>query len=285
MIPGTWKLLNSAFKEFDEMVLLAKDVLLGNTFDTMGVWNNILGLSEVLKPFCYIVIALCVLIELVQMSTRIDAVRWEHGLKAGIKMVLARVCIDVAPTFLLASYRQANLWIESAAGFASYVSLSSRLSDTVQAELANISGILDSLALFVVLAIVGLAIRICGLMVVAIAFGRMFELFVYLAVSPLPCAFMPLGDGGNSTFSRITQKFFKSFIAICLQGLMMVICIGIFNMIIGSTFDTLLASNVTAGDSYATVMDLCFTMLMGTIVLIMSIARCGSWAKNIIDAM
>ena len=114
----------------------------------------------------------------------------------------------------------------------------------------------------------------------------MFELYVYLAVSPLPCAFFPLGDGNGGGFSRVTGKFFKSFAAVCLQGVMIILCMRIFNLIIGGTLNEMVQNAINSGAEPSIIVgDLCYVMLLGAIVLLMSIFKCGTWAKGILDAM
>lgn len=281
-------LIISALTGFDSLVNSAKGVLTGSgtgAFDTNAVWNAVLGLSDALKPFCYVAIAMCLLIEMAQVAQKVDIIKWEHGLKLGLKMVFARLCIDVAPTFLRACYNQANIWITEATQVGSVTSMGALMSQEVQTQLNNVTGLGNVLGLFISTMLVALAIKICGLLIQVIAFGRMFELYIYLAVSPLPCAFFPLGDGTGGGWSRITQKFFKSFIAVCLQGVMIILCIQIFYLIIGSSIEEMMRNAVSGTDAGAIVTELCYTMLMGAIVLVMSVARCGSWAKSIIDAM
>lgn len=281
-------LILSALTGFDNMVASAQGILTNSgasAFNSNGVWNSVLALSNSLKPFCYIVIAICLLIELAQVASKVDIIKWEHGLKVAVKMVLSKVCIDIAPTFLRACYNQANIWINSAVSAGNYQSLGNMMTQQVQDQLGNVTGLGPILGLFASTMLVALAIKICGLLIQVIAFGRMFELYVYLAVSPLPCAFFPLGDGTGGGISRITSKFFKSFIAVCLQGVMIVLCIRIFYMIIGNAFAGMIADAVANTDAGMVVSDLCYTMLMGAIVLVMSVAKCGSWASKIIDAM
>lgn len=281
-------LIQSALNGWDNMVETSEGVLTGTgnaAFNTNSVWNAVVGLSNALKPFCYVVIAICLLIEIAQVAAKVDIIKWEHGLKLCVKMVFAKLCIDIAPTFLRACYNQASLWISSALSVGSYQKLGAMMTQEIQDQLGNVSGLGAVLGLFVTTMLVALAILVCGLMIQVIAFGRMFELYVYLAVSPLPCAFFPLGDGNGGGISRITAKFFKSFCAVCLQGVMIILCIRIFNMIIGNSFQNMLNTAVSGADAGTVVTDLCFTMLLGAIVLVMSVARCGSWAKSVIDAM
>lgn len=199
------------------------------------------------------------------------------------KMVLAKVCIDIAPTFLQACYAQAQDWIT---GLSSGGSTLGNTTVTYLTPLVqNVSGFGNILGMFLSTFIVLMAIKICGLMVQVIAYGRMFELYVYLVVSPLPCAFMPLGNGDGGGVSRITSKFFKSFIAVCLQGVMMIIVIRIFDVVMGNAILTTLGAAAGNADANAAITDLIYTMLLGAIALVMAVVKSGSWAKGILDAM
>ena len=278
-------MIKSAMNGFDSMVNSAQDVLTGGAFDTNTVWSSVLTLSNALKPFCYIVISICLLIEIAQVAAKVDIIKWEHGLKLCVKMVFAKLCIDIAPTFLKACYNQASMWITSATSAGSYTNLGSLMTSEVEAQINNISGIWAVVGLLASCLLLSMAVKVCGLLVQVIAFGRMFELYVYLAVSPLPCAFLPLGDGSGGGMSRVTTKFFKSFIAVCLQGVMIIICIRIFYMIVGTALTALIGTATAGSDPTTVVSDLCYTMLMAGIVLVMATAKCGSWAKGIMDAM
>lgn len=272
-------LMTSALQGFDNMLADASNVLTGG----LGDWASVASLSSTLRPFCYTIIGICLLIEIAQVAAKVDIIKWEHGLKLCVKMVLAKVCIDIAPTFLQACYAQAQDWIT---GLSSGGSTLGNTTITYLTPLVqNVSGFGNILGMFLSTFIVLMAIKICGLMVQVIAYGRMFELYVYLVVSPLPCAFMPLGNGDGGGVSRITSKFFKSFIAVCLQGVMMIIVIRIFDVVMSNAILTTLGAAAGNADANAAITDLIYTMLLGAIALVMAVVKSGSWAKGILDAM
>lgn len=274
-------LISSALKGFDSMLASAADVLKGG----LGEWDAVLAWSEKLHSFCYIVIAICLLIELAQIASKVDIIKWEHGLKIGVKMVLAKVCIDTAPEFLKACYVQAQAWITTLADGGS--TLGELTVTYLKPLVQNVKGFGNILGMFLSSFIVLMAIKICGLLIQVIAYGRIFELYVYLVVSPLPCAFMPLGTGDGASVNRITGKFFKSFIAVCLQGVMMIIVIRIFDTVMSGAITGIL-STIAAdpnADVNASITDLIYTMLLGAIALVMAVVKSGSWAKGIMDAM
>ena len=278
-----FEMLKSALNGFDSMLKSSQEVLTGAAFSTDDVWDKVITLTEALKPFCYVIIAICILIELAQVASKVDIIKWEHGLKLSVKMVLAKFCIDIAPTFLRACYNQASLWITKATEFGSDSSLGNQISLKVEKQISEISGLWSVIGLLVSCMLLSMAIKVCGLLIQVISFGRMFELYVYLAVSPLPCSFFPLGDGSGGGMSRITMKFFKGFIAVCLQGVMIILCMQIFNMIVGTAVTNLIATANSGKDPTTVVSDLCYTMLMSAIVLVMAVSKCGSWAKSIMD--
>ncbi|WP_298203017.1 hypothetical protein [Desulfosporosinus sp.] len=100
----------------------------------------------------------------------------------------------------------------------------------------------------------------------------MFELLIYVAIAPLPCAFLPMED------SRIPKKYFLSFAAVCLQGLFIIISIKLYQAI---CVDTL----IPAVQSSTALSDIAFNMLLGALVLVMAVVKSGTWAKSILDAM
>lgn len=277
--------ITSVLSSFDAMLDNATNVLV--TGGGIDIWDAVVAFSTVLRPFCYTIIAICLLIEIAQTAMKVDLLQWEHGLKVGIKMVLSKVCIDIAPTLLKAIYAQAADWTGSASS-ASFGGGMSSMGDLVNADMAtminSLSGWGPVLGLFMSLLIVVIAIKICGLLLQVIAYGRLFEIYVYLAVSPVPCAFFPLGDGAGGGISRLTSRFFKSFAAVCLQSVIMIVCIRIFGKIMETAITSQIAEAVAIGGAQG-VSDLCYTMLLGCIVLVMAVAKSGTWAKGILDAM
>lgn len=286
-------LMQSAFSSLDARVTDSIEILtnLGTSGD-MSQWEAIQNLSGALIPFCNTIICICFLIELCQVAQKVDMLKWEMALKMGVKYALSVEFINIAPTFLRACYLQANSWLSSmGAASTSYTVGSSAY--TYIGELADgISGMGNAFGLMGTAAIVLLAIQICGIMVQVIAYGRMFEICVYLVISPLPCAFFPLGNGNGEGFSRITMRFLRSFAAVCLQGVMMLIVIQVFNTLLTGTMDSMMADAKQlyedAGKTPEAALEQCtnaiFMMLMGAVAMVMSITKCSSWAKSILDA-
>ncbi|MCL2840096.1 MAG: hypothetical protein FWE05_04920 [Defluviitaleaceae bacterium] len=273
-------LIVRALNSFDNMMANAVNVLGGG----LSAWSEIVNFATmVIRPFALMIIGICLLIEIGQVAAKVDLVKWEHGLKLCVKMVLSVVAIDIAPVFLEAMYAQAAAWIISAGALGGGSAFGGDIATIVEPLVTGVSGIWATLGLFMTTVILLIAVQLCGLIIAVIAFARMFELYVYLAVAPLPMAFFPLGDGTGGGFSRITAKFLRAFAAICLQGVLMLICIRVFGVIMVDVMnDAIIAS---AGlEASVQVNELMYTMLLGSIVLVMSVVKSGSWVKSILDA-
>jgi len=280
-------LLEQILVSYDNSIESAREVLVKGWLD---LWDGVLLFSEKLEPFCYTIIAICLLIELAQIAMKVDLLKWEHGLKIGVKMVLSKVCIDVAPTVLKAIYTQAADWTYSLSD--DYVKMGEIFQESeIKTLVQELSGWGEVLGVFLIMVLVLIIITFAGLAVQIIAYGRIIEIYVLLVVSPIACAFFPLGDGSGGGVSRITSKYFKTFAAVSLQSVFMILCLRIFGMVMESSILEVLAKIAEdAGKEppvphSAQIIKLATTMLLGSIVLVMSVVKSGTWAKNLLDAM
>jgi len=344
------------------------------------------AISAPIVKFSYQIAAICLLIELAQVASKVDLLKWEHGLKVCVKMALTVVVIENSMLILTAFYQQGCALVTGASealkkGKPEFVStLGYTVNRDVELIVNSINDLGAAIALFVVVLVIILAVAACGIIVKVIAYFRIFEIIVYATISPLPCAFFPLGNGDGSGFSRITGKFLKSFAAVCLQGMMIIICIQVFDGVVSGELEKVSAEiyakredpantdwtrlysgakiafndfgrlltkekdnpaeltsdekeqldnykdktkfrfennagralsedDIRAGRGqpgagmsqsnppqvYVSTLkpevvtplitDLCFLMLIASLVLVMSIMKCGGWAKSILEAM
>lgn len=274
-------LLKNAMVSFDTMANNACDKLQNGLSDSL--WDTVSHLTGVFTPFCNIIIGICILLELANIASKVDLIKWEHGLKCGVKICLAKVCIEIAPTFLKACYNQCVLFIGAMGLSSGTVSLSGTVTPQISTALDEVDSLGGAIGLLCSTLILIMGIKVCGLLVMIMTYGRIFEILVYLMVSPIPVAFACYNEGHDG-IARITMKFIKGFIAVCLSGVMMYMCICIFGTIVNTVFTTLVTESVGASTGSALVSDLCYDMILFTIVLVMAVAKCGGWAKQIMDA-
>lgn len=77
---------------------------------------------------------------------------------------------------------------------------------------------------FIVVLIFALVIMVCSFTIIMVVYGRLFNIYLHLAVAPLALA---CGDAGpfRSTF----VSYLKSFVGVCLQGVVIVIVCMVFS--------------------------------------------------------
>lgn len=287
-------LLKGLFGTYDGMMIRAYELLCLKGIPTQ-MWNDFRSISSIVfQPFATTILVICLMIEIAQTTAKVDMLKWEHAIKLGVKMVLAKVAIDVAPTFLEACYLQSISFINKIP-LDLFPDMGYKLGEKSLAILLltepsftnDMSALFGVMGLTIVLFIV---IWLCGLISTALAYGRIFELLVYLVIAPIPVAFLPL-SGGNEQYSRITINFFKNFIAVSLQGVMMFMMFIIYGAICNSRISSLLVrtfldynNGMSAETSLEYFNEILTEMSLMSIVMVFALAKCGSWARSIIDA-
>jgi hypothetical protein len=227
------------------------------------------GISDIIKPIALTIISIIFLIEFLKITIKMDILKWEYGLRIFFKLVFAKVAIDISFSLLTAIYATAAEWIQGAGAVNS--TLGATVSSAINKLIINMTWY-EALGLVSTMGISFLAIWISGILIVVVAYARMFELYVYIAIAPLPCAFLPLEE------SRIAKKYFLSFAGVCLQGLFIIISIKLYQAICSDVL-------IDAINNSATLADIAYNMLLGSLVLVMAVVKSGTWAKNIMDAM
>ncbi len=286
-------LLESAFTGFDECIKKAVEALTDKmVINGQPAMDTMLGYSKTLIPFCNLILAALWAMEMYSVAQKVDMIKWEHVLKLGVKYCFCVEALNIAPSFLRACYGQASAWMNSLKG--SDLSLGADSLEKLKEShvLENVDSVWSALGLIVVALIVLLAIKICGLLIQVIAYGRMFEICVYVVASPLPISFLPLGNGNGEGFNRITIKFLRSFAAVCFQGVLMIVVLKVFDSLLGAAiFELITAATKAAGEggvavasSTTTIINVLFQMLLASVALVMSMTKCNSWARNILDA-
>ena len=229
-----------------------------------------MDIKAIVQPIALTIIVICFLVEFLKITIQMDILKWEYALKVFFKLVFAKVCMDGAYYFLGAIYSTSVEWISNTGTIAANVG--AQTYNTIYSELDGY-GFLALIALMLATAIVFIAIWAISLVVQIMAYARKFELTIYLAIAPLPCAFLPLEDGGTS---RIPKKYVSAFASVCLQGLFMIMSVKLYSVLCNEAVANAIASS---GDISGAIGQL----FIGVCVLMVAIMKSSSWAKSILD--
>lgn len=263
--------------------------LTGNSTALTGTFGSYLNrvyeyantvMQSVCMPVAYVVLALFFVMELYKASTRIDGsgggtpLGVEMVFRVMFKMVICKMVVDKVPLLMKAIFDVTAELSQSIRNLNSGEEISKGMelaeAEKVVSDIGFIPGIPVLLLCFIVFLITLFAVAFANVIIIT----RFIELYIYLAVSPIPIATIP-----NEELSQIGKNFFKSFAAVCIQGTLIYLVLTFYPMIFNQAFqDTTTAENTNI-----------YMILLGTlsysIVLILAVFSTGKWAKSICGAM
>ena len=194
-------------------------------------------------------------VDLMRIDNAIPVADTAHSLELGMLAV-----------FSIVQGMVSTIITQSGSSGMSSVSLPQELIDAI-----NNVGFWDSIPLWAVTLIGGLLITVLSFTMILTVYGRMFSLWMYAAIAPIPLSTF----AGEST-SSVGKNFIRSYAGVCLQGVVIALSCIIFSAISSSppAVDTG-ASVVTAVWTY--VGELAFNLL----VLVGAIKGCDRIVKEI----
>lgn len=236
------------------------------------VYNFIKNINDdVIIPIAGLIITAVLCIELIQMvmerNNMQDADSFElykYVIKAFVAVYLASHAFE----FSMAVFDVAQTLVNKAAGvvgesttFTSEELLAS-IETLKELDLGKLFGLVIETTIFKgVLWVVGILINI-------IIAGRMFEIYVYSSISSIPFATM-----GNKEWGQIGTNYIKGLFALGLQGLFLMICLGIYNVLI----KTVVLSSANFMAALSSIVG--FALLLGLMMF-----KSGSISKSVMNA-
>ena len=115
--------------------------------------------------------------------------------------------------------------------------------------------------------LVSLCMKIMSVLITVILYGRMIEIYLYTSVAPIPFATF-----GNKEQSMMGQNYLRSLFALGFQGFLIMVCVGIYAVLIQSV-------------SFSTDIIASLWKVMGfTILLAFTLFKTGAVAKSVLHA-
>jgi len=209
------------------------------------------------------ILSICMMMEFLTILTRSDILKIETAILVVGKYMVSVGIVNAAPDIMQTIYNELGPSLINNMGAG--IQLSSGVVNMINSQI-DAMGAFDVIILFITMALPLLGVLISSFIVFIMTAARIFELNVYCAIAPIPCAFFPYSEGGSG-FNQTTIRFFKSYAAICLTGAVMAVCYQIY----GSAISASLASGSIAEG----MAKMCFLSLL----LAIAITKSGGWAK------
>ena len=242
------------------------------TFRGGQVWSVMVGIHGALQAIGYGLLVLFFAIGVVKTcGSFVEVKRPEHALKLFIRFALAKAAVTyglelMQAVFSIVQGTVSTVITQSGTSGMNSTTLPQELVDAI-----NDVGFWDSIPLWAVTLIGGLLITVLSFVMILTVYGRMFSLWMYAAIAPIPLA----AFAGEPT-ANVGKNFIRSYAGVCLQGLVIALSCVIFSALAASppSVDTS-ASVVTAVWTY--VAELTFNLL----VLVGAIKGCDRIVKEI----
>ena len=237
-----------------------------------SIFNMVRTLSEnVITPIAGLIITYVLCYELITMITEknnmhdVDAFMFfKWFFKAWVAVYLVTHTFDIT----MAVFDVAQHVISSAAGV-----IGNNTSINANAALSVLQSQIDSmeipelLLLVMETSLVSLCMKIMSILITVILYGRMIEIYLYCSVAPIPFATMT-----NREWGQIGSNYLRSLVALGFQGFLIMICVGIYSVLINSM---IIANNLHSA---------IFSLASYTVILCFSLFKSGALAKSIFNA-
>jgi hypothetical protein len=271
LLGGIQANLESMFLDINDKVgAVATDV--GKT--PMG-WNGdvfafIKSINDsVIIPIAGLIITAVLCIELINMvmqkNNMHDTDTFEF-FKYIIKMWIAVWLVSHAFEFSMAVFDVAQHMVNKAAGV---INTSATISgDQIVAMMDTLKekGLGELVMILFETSLIKVAIQVISVVIMLVVYGRMFEIYVYSSVSAIPFATM-----GNKEWGQIGTNYIKGLFALGLQGLFLMVCLGIY---------AVLVKTIKITDIHTSTMTILgYAVLLGLMML-----KSGTLAKSVLNA-
>lgn len=200
------------------------------TFKGGGIWRVIVQIHGALQAIGYALLVLFFVVGVVKTCGSFTEVkRPEHVLKIFIRFAIAKGVVTYGLELMMALFniiQGVTSTIMQTAGVGS-------TEDTVLPdeiiEAVEDCGFFESIPLWAVTLIGGLFITVLSFIMIMSVYGRFFRLYLYTAIAPIP-----LSSFAGEPSQNIGRSFLKSYVAVCLEGAIVVLACIIFSLFASS---------------------------------------------------
>ncbi|WMJ22897.1 hypothetical protein RBG61_13030 [Paludicola sp. MB14-C6] len=189
------------------------------------MWQIVLSIHGGLQAIGYALLVLFFVVGVVKTCGSFAEVKKpEHALKLFIRFVIAKAVITYGLDLMLSLFAIVQ-------GVVSTIMKHSGLGSSHQTILPNTivnaineCGFWESIPLWAVTLIGSLFITILSFVMIMSVYGRFFKLYMYTAIAPIP-----LSSFAGEPTQNVGKSFLKSYVAVCLEGAIIVLACVIFS--------------------------------------------------------
>ena len=272
LVTGIMSNLTSTFDSVNAQVgQIATEVGMTPSAFSPAIFNMIKNLSEnVIMPIAGLILNFIVCYELIQLViSHNNLANFETWMffKWVFKTFVAVTLITNTMNITMAVFDVAHHVVSQAGGIITgSTAIDARSLATMQSNLEAME-VGELLGIFLMSFIVQLLVYILSALIFVIVYARMIEIYLMVSLAPLPFATF-----GNKEQSMIGQNYLRSLFAVGFQGFLIMVCVGIYAVLIQSI--------AFSSDIIGTL----WGIVGYTILLAFTLFKTGSVAKSVLHA-
>ena len=153
----------------------------------------------------------------------------EHALRLFIRFAIAKIVVTYGMDLMLALFRISQGIVSKIMSISKITGATNTTLPSQMIKAIEDCGFFESIPLWAVTLIGGLVVTVLSFIMIMTVYGRFFKLYLYTAIAPVPLATF----AGEPTQS-IGKSFLKSYSAVCLEGVIIVLSCIIFSLFASS---------------------------------------------------
>lgn len=200
------------------------------TFKGGNIWNVIVSIHGALQAIAYALLVLFFVIGVVKTCGSFAEVKKpEHALKLFIRFAIAKGVVTYGMELMLAMMSIIQGVISTIMNSAGFGSPQNTILPSEIVTAIEDCGFFESIPLWAITLIGSLFVWVLSFIMILSVYGRFFKLYMYSAIAPVP-----LSSFAGEPTQHVGKSFLKSYMAVCLEGAIIVLACIIFSVFASS---------------------------------------------------
>ena len=200
------------------------------TFNGGAIWNVIKNIYGGMQAIGLALLVLFFVVGVMKTCGSLTEVKKpEHALKLFIRFAIAKIVVTYGMDLMMAIFKISQGIVSKIMTISKITSSTNSTLPTEMIKAIEDCGFFESIPLWAVTLIGGLVVTVLSFIMIMTVYGRFFKLYLYTALAPVP-----LSTFAGEPTQSVGKSFLKSYAAVCLEGVIIVLSCIIFSLFASS---------------------------------------------------
>ena len=200
------------------------------TFKGGAIWNVIKNIYGGLQAIGLALLVLFFVVGVMKTCGSLSEVKKpEHALKLFIRFAIAKIVVTYGMDLMMAIFKISQGIVSKVMTISKITSSTNSTLPTEMIKAIEDCGFFESIPLWAVTLFGGLVVTVLSFIMIMTVYGRFFKLYLYTALAPVP-----LSTFAGEPTQSVGKSFLKSYAAVCLEGVIIVLSCIIFSLFASS---------------------------------------------------